>query len=115
MAEKMKLTKEMILAKKFGGNVAGYDALEVDTFLDEIYKDFETCSKIEKEVEKLEKKIRQLQNKNLDLEALNLQLSKKNEDYKNHLSRKGTNLEYLEKIDKYERKLAALGIDPSKI
>lgn len=115
MAEKVLLDSDKILKKKFNAKNGGYDALEVDEFFDQVREDYELLlaeiKRLEKEVERFDK----LNAKNVNLEALNLQLTRKVKELERLVAKGGTAMENLRKIDKYERQLWALGVDPSKI
>lgn len=115
MNVKFNLDADKLLEHKFNGNTLGYDAREVDEFLDLILADYRNFSKLEKEYDRLINKMDSLMNKNLNVEALNVQLKKRNEEMTRVINRKETTIENLMKIDAYERKLWALGVDPSKL
>lgn len=113
--KQLKLDEQKILKKKFKANVQGYDSLEVDEFLDNIRNDYLTFALISKELEKLLTTNETLQKGILDLEAKNIVLTKRIKELESHVEKKGVTLELLKKVDKYERKLWQLGIDPKKI
>lgn len=115
MAEKMILDSDKLLKKKFSSKSGGYDALEVDLFLDDIRTDYVYFIALEKEAKVLLTKNEQLTTKNVNLEALNLQLTRKIKELERLLEKGGTTIENLRKIDKYERQLWSLGVDPSKV
>ncbi len=115
MAEKIILDAEKVLKKKFNAKSGGYDALEVDKFLDDVRSDYVYFIALEKEAKALLSKNEQLNAKNVNLEALNLQLNRKIKELERLLEKGGTSIENLRKIDKYERQLWALGIDPRKV
>lgn len=115
MAYKFKFDDEKLLKKKFNPKNGGYDALEVDKFFDEVRQDYLLLVKLQEEYDQLASKNEQLTAKNVNLEALNLQLSRKVKELERLASKGGTAMENLRKIDKYERQLWALGVDPSKI
>ena len=115
MAEKSVLDSEKLLKKKFNAKNGGYDALEVDEFFDQVRSDYETFNAQIKELERQVKRFEQLNAKNVNLEALNLQLSRKVKELERLVAKGGTAMENLRKIDKYERQLWALGVDPSKV
>lgn len=109
------LDEQKLLQKKFAANVKGYDALAVDEFLDIIRGDYILFSSITSELQKELAKMNALQKAVLDLEAKNIVLTKRVKELESHVERKGTTIELLKKVDKYERKLWQLGIDPKKV
>lgn len=114
---KLLLTSKDILNKEFTKNVKGYDALEVDNFLDLILKDYKIIDNV---VENLNGQITNLKKANQDLEneleTLKISAVKKAKQtfVVNDYSRLD-NLELLKKISLYENKLYELNVDPSKI
>lgn len=115
MAKKITLDSEKVLKKKFNPKSGGYDALEVDLFLDTIREDYTYFVVLEKEASQLLRKNEQLTAKNVNLEALNLQLTRKVNELERLIEKGGTSIDNLRKIDRYERQLWKLGIDPSKV
>ena len=115
MAEKRLLDADKILKKKFKAKSGGYDALEVYEFFDLVRNDYESMLKIEKELELLRLKNETQQAKIVNLEAQYIQYKKKVEELERLISKGGTAMENLRKIDKYERQLWKMGIDPSKL
>ena len=109
------LDDDKVLKKKFNPKNGGYDALEVDAFLDQVRADYSYFLDLSQQADIIRKKIDQLTSKNVDLEALNLQLSRRVKELERLLAKGGTSIENLRKIDRYERQLWALGVDPSKI
>lgn len=114
---KLLLTSKDILNKEFSKNVKGYDPLEVDTFLDQVLKDYKVIDNV---VINLNDKINDLKKENQELtnelESLKVQNVKKSKQTfgVNDYSRLD-NLDLLKKISAYENKLYELGVDPSKI
>ncbi len=119
---KLKLTEKEILNKKFKANVKGYDANEVDNFLDLILSDYRFIESKEKdyegnhnslkrENESLKSNVRELEQEISILKSkiavLETNKTKTHEDL--------DPLELLQKCSKYEVKLVELGVDPSKI
>lgn len=115
MAEKRLLDADKILKKKFKAKSGGYDALEVDEFFDLVRNDYESMLEIEKELKLLRLKNETQQAKIVNLEAQYIQYKKKVEELERLISKGGTAMENLRKIDKYERQLWKMGIDPSKL
>lgn len=60
-----KLDKTIILEKEFDIDIKGYNAKQVDVFLDEVYEDYETYSK---ELAKIEQSNKVLMMRNKELE-----------------------------------------------
>jgi len=114
---KLSLSSKDILNKEFKKGVKGYDALEVDKFLDIVLQDYKVMDNV---VINLNNKIIELQNqlsmlqKDYDDLHSESQRSHKSTFVVNDYSRLD-NLELLKKISAYESKLYELGIDPSKI
>lgn len=84
MEDTLKFTAETILAKKFPKDIKGYDAYEVDAFLDEIIKDYQTIedyvAKNDTYVSSLQERIRELEERNDKLVKDNVKLSAVNKD-----------------------------------
>lgn len=115
MAETRKLDADKVFKKKFKAKSGGYDALEVDEFFDLVRADYEIMLQIEKELQAAKAKNDKQQAKIVDLEAQYVQYKKKVEELERLLSKGGTAVENLRKIDRYERQLWKMGIDPSKL
>lgn len=115
MKNKLFFDEKFILNRKFTANVAGYDALEVDTLLDKVIQDYVVISKFYKEHQKIVQENEKLRKKVLDLEAKNSLLEKTITDSSVNTKTTGSNLELLQIINKYERYLWDKGIDPNKI
>jgi DivIVA domain-containing protein len=115
MAEKIRMDAEKILKKKFKAKSGGYDALEVDEYLDLVREEYLVLMAKETELNHLLTKADKLTARNVDLEALNLQLTRKVAELERLVAKGGTTMENLRKIDKYERQLWALGVDPGKV
>lgn len=113
--KQLNLDEQKLLKKKFKANVKGYDALEVDLFLDLVRGDYLVIGQITSELQKALTTNETLQKRMLDLEARNIVLTKRVQELESHVEKKGVTLELLKKVDKYERKLWQLGIDPQKI
>ncbi len=114
---KLQLTSKEILNKEFKKSVKGYDASEVDAFLDKVLSDYRMIDGVMKA---LESQVDQLKRDN---QILRVQLSKKeaelstshNQFLQNPDIVQLDNLDLLKKISKYEKKLYQMGVDPSKI
>jgi len=118
---KLNLTERDILNKKFSKNVKGYDANEVDVFLDIVLEDYRALDKVISEantskddltrtVESLKAEIRSL-NDALKIEKSKNEVLKKTKDTS---SSELDPLDLLEKCGKYEIKLSELGVDLTK-
>lgn len=114
---KLQLTSKEILNKTFIKDVKGYSANEVDTFLDKVLSDYRMIDSV---VKGLETQINELRHTNQNLKV---ELSKKEAELKGNRNQMSfdqnnvhlDNLELLQKISKYEKKLYQMGVDPSKI
>ena len=119
MAIKLNLDSSMILEKQFDGQLRGYNALQVDKFLDLIIKDY----KIIEENYLVEKgKVDDLKKDNAELQK---QLDQLKIDYSKLKTQVGNikdsnvvnneNINYVKKISAYEKFLYNHGYDPTKI
>ena len=99
---KTNLTTEKILDKKFEKDVKGYNALEVDKFLDLIIADYKVFLG---EISKLKDEV-------FSLKKSKLAVLEKN---KNYSAEQLDPIDLLQRCGKYEVKLSELGVDPSKI
>lgn len=115
----MNFNSKTLLDKKFSKNVKGYDALEVDTVLDEVIEDYkiyekqssldkETIVKLKIEIEKLKK---ELNKKEADVELM----KHKVESIPDSPNVNRQNIKYLQRISKLEKALYDQGVDPKKI
>lgn len=75
MSDSLKLTSEMILEKKFPKDLRGYDAYEVDLFLDQIAKDYQA---VEAYLAKNDTYVSNLQERIETLESTNEKLTREN-------------------------------------
>ncbi len=116
---KLQLSQKDILNKKFKKNTLGYDADEVDSFLDKILEDYES---IYSEIDTLNAEIISLKRDKETLkanlrdkdQAISIQKSK---NFAINTSQDSSldNLELLQKCSAYEKKLYQLGVDPNKV
>ncbi|MFA5236200.1 MAG: DivIVA domain-containing protein [Bacilli bacterium] len=121
MNHKNGITSDEILAKKFRADVKGYDAEEVDTFLDRVIETlvrFETFAK--NEVPQLEKAGTQLdklakRNQELEIELAILKDKFDGLSANDTLGVNQNNLELHKRIGQLEKALYQLGQDPTKI
>lgn len=119
MAIKLVLSSKEILDKVFTISPRGYDAFEVDQFLDRVLKDYATIETnyllSKREIEDNNKRLKQLEKEKHDLE---IELSK----YRNRFSNvKDTdnvtadNIQLIKKINAYEKFLWNNGFNPTTI
>lgn len=131
MEDNLKLNEKDILNKKFKKDIKGYDASEVDTFLDIVIKDYVTIKHIianhEAEVASLNNEIKRLQggdakNNTAALKERIRALEVENASYKNRL--KGLNSDdnvgkenyvYIKRLRELENFLYQLGYDPKTL
>lgn len=114
---KLLLTSKEILNKEFSIAIKGYNANEVDAFLDKVLNDYRMIDSVTKA---LNSQINQLKKENEKLKiALNekdAEISKNNNDLQVSVGiNRLDNLDLLKKISKYEKKLYQMGVDPSRI
>lgn len=114
---KLLLTSKDILNKQFKKNVKGYDAYEVDLFLDSIINDYKVIDNIvenlNNNISRLKKEIEILQKEKDEIISENEKKSK--QSFKVNDFTRLDNINLLKKINLYESKLFELGVDPSKI
>ena len=116
---KVKLSSSTLLEKRFSPSKAGYDAVDVDSFIDEIINDYLLIERnliiSQSELNELNKKIESLQKEKSNLE---IELSKYKTRFNNIKDEDKvttSNIELLRKIHSYEKALWDAGIDPTKI
>ncbi len=117
----LKLTPEEINSKVFSGKDGGYDALEVDKYLDLVVNDYIAfdqyhleCVKMEKELTELRRTLNNYKAKLSEEEYERALLQEKLEA----MTKNGSNLENIEllqRISLLEQELYKLGKDPSRI
>lgn len=119
MGVKLLLDSNKIYHKVFEGTKPGYDALQVDSFLDLVIKDYDTfagyISNTESELSELKNKVRMLNEQLSQVEAENASLKAKFGNVSENEGVSLSNLELLKKIAKYEKALTKLGINPNTI
>lgn len=115
----LKQSADSIIDRQFDGNKVGYDALQVDNFLDEIASDYvameQFAIKKEKAIEELKNEIAHLKEKNSVLEADNAILNEKMKDVPEGVEISLANIDLLKRISALEQALYKLGKDPSEI
>ena len=116
MEDRLELNPEKILQKKFEKNVKGYNANEVDEFLDVIIRDYVLFAKYKHScdgyIATLEGQIAKLDKKNKEIEVENYQMKKRLDGIKSSDNVSKENIGYLQKINKYENFLHAHGFNP---
>lgn len=119
MALHLKLDSNKILHKQFEGNKPGYNALQVDSFLDVVMNDYQTMEQYE---EASEKKIKELTDLNTMLnerltkeEAQLVTLNEKMKNIKSNDKASYNNIDLLKRISALETALYKAGIDPNTI
>ncbi|MFA5421698.1 MAG: DivIVA domain-containing protein [Bacilli bacterium] len=119
MDHKVALTSKAVLSKVFLKDVKGYDALEVDTFLDQVVNDYRLFEKalLERDayIAELETLVKKHKDNSSLLEIENAKAQKRLGNIKDEGKVSLQNLEYLQKIAIYEKELYRLGVDPSKL
>ena len=114
-----KLSPSKIVDKEFTAKNHGYDALEVDKFLDEIVDDYiemeKYISKIEKEYEDVMKTAKFYKTRLDQTEVQNEVMKEKLGDISNNKDASLSNIDLLKRISALEQALFKLGIDPSTI
>ncbi|MBO7121199.1 MAG: DivIVA domain-containing protein [Bacilli bacterium] len=133
MEKNVKLTINDIYNRRFEKDVKGYNPDEVDTFLDEIIKDYDAYEKyiasLEEEINNLNKDLSSKTNdvsvlakramdaeqKAKELEIQNASLNNKFAGIKPGDAITEENLEYIQKIHDYETFLYQQGYDVTKI
>ena len=133
MEKNVKLTINDIYNRRFEKDVKGYNPDEVDTFLDEIIKDYDAYEKciasLEGEIAKLNKDLSSKTNdvstpakramdaeqKAKELEIANASLNNKFAGIKPGDAITEENLEYIQRIHEYETFLYQQGYDVTKI
>lgn len=113
------LNSNKVLTKKFIPNGKGYDPDEVDNFLDFVVKDYVIFEDYVKEsrdyIVNLETQLKNEKEKVNILTLENARLKSRLDGIKENDQVNLSNIEYIKKIDKYEKALYAVGIDPNKI
>lgn len=113
------LDANKIYKKEFEGNKPGYDALQVDSFLDLVIKDYETIAKYQNEVNtkisELNSKIELLTKKLSQEELKSASLQNQMSGISNSTEMSLNNLEYIKRISKLEEALSKAGINPNSV
>ncbi len=116
---KLLLDSNKVYHKEFVGTKPGYDALQVDSFLDIVIKDYESFetyqSECEKEISQLNQKLEVLNKQLSDVEIENVKLKNKVSGIDSNTEPSLNNLELLKRISKLEKALSRAGINPNTI
>lgn len=119
MAIKLLLDSTKILNKEFTKNKPGYNAMQVDTFLDIVIKDYDTFADYitysEKTISDLQNQLDVLNEKMPALEAENISLKTKLGNIATNDDVSLGNLELKKRIAKLEVALKKAGINPNTI
>lgn len=118
MQVKLFLSASKISQKEFEGTKPGYDALQVDSFLDIVIKDYENMEKYildsQEEINNLNNKVTMLTNNLSKMEAQVSIYEKKIKDY-SETKANAENIDLLKRISALEKALGKLGVNPSMI
>lgn len=116
---KLLLDSNKIYHKEFEGTKPGYDALQVDSFLDIVIKDYESFeayqNQINQEIEELKSRIAILNDQLSTIEAENVTLKNKLQGISSNSDASLNNLELLRRISALELALSKAGINPNTI
>ncbi len=119
MSLKLLLDSNKIYHKVFEGTKPGYDALQVDSFLDIVIKDYDTfasyVTNTEQEISELKNKVEMLNRQLNDVEVENATLTAKLGDVSSNADASLSNLELLRRISSLEKALSKAGINPNTI
>lgn len=119
MSRKLLLDSKTILEKQFSGSTPGYNALEVDEYLDRVIRDYETIEAnalLDKsEYDSLLKELKMLREENKKLSLENEKYSLRLQNVRPDENVTSDNIELIKKINKYEKFLHDKGFDINKI
>ncbi|MFA6861377.1 MAG: DivIVA domain-containing protein [Bacilli bacterium] len=119
MAAKLLLDSNKIYHKEFEGTKPGYDALQVDSFLDIVIKDYDTFANYvtdsDKELDELKSKVTLLNQQLSKVEAENVSLKNKLNGIGANSDASLNNLELLKRISALEMALSKAGINPNTV
>jgi DivIVA domain-containing protein len=119
MSAKLVLNSNLLLSKVFSFSSNGYDAAEVDAYLDEIIKDYKEIegnvliSKSDLKI--LNEKIDALRKENENLAIENKSFKKRLDGIKESDSPNKSNIDLFRRINKLETFLWKKGFDPKEI
>ena len=113
------LNSKKILTQVFTPDVKGYDADQVDEFLDQVagdYAAFEAYYEDSKRyIVDLETQLRKTKEAASQLEIENARLKKRLDGIKDSDNPTSGNIDLLQRINRLEKELFRLGVDPRKI
>lgn len=113
------LNSQLILKKVFTPDVKGYDADQVDEFLDQVARDyaaFEAYYNDSKSyIVDLETQLRKAREKGSELEVENARLNGRLAGIKDTDNVSSGNIDLLQRIQRLEKELFLRGVDPRKI
>ncbi len=116
---KLQLDSNKIYHKEFVGTKPGYDAMQVDSFLDIVIKDYTAMEQyqiqVEKEIAELNQKIAFLNDQLNKSESEIVALKSRYSEISSNTDANLNNLEYLTRISKLEKALSKAGINPNTI
>lgn len=116
---KLLLDSSKVYHKEFVGTKPGYDAMQVDSFLDIVIKDYESFETYqqdcEKEISQLNQKLDVLNKQLSEVEIENVKLKNKVSGIASNTEASLNNVELLKRIDKLEKALSRAGINPNTI
>lgn len=119
MALDLKLDSNKIFHKVFEGTKPGYNALQVDTFLDVVIMDYESMeayvAETEKTIANLEKVNRMLKDRLTAVEATEAVMAEKLKHISENENASLSNLDLLKRISSLEQALFKAGINPNSI
>lgn len=119
MSLKLSLDSNKIYHKEFEGTKPGYDALQVDSFLDIVIKDYETMESYVAETDDnlhaLNAKIKLLNEELSKAESENVSLKTKLNGIAPDQNVSMNNLELIRRISELEKALKKAGINPNTI
>ena len=120
MAIKLTLCSKEILDTVFTGAVHGYNSLEVDSFLDNVIRDYQLIESnylvSQKDIDSMQNKINELEEKNKFLEIDNKRYEARFEGIKNNdKSVSADNINLVKRISALEKFLWKQGFNPNSV